>query len=115
MENPISLDGVRMHVISTAEGGEVNSETLFEFSQNGSLVSAKYSGGSVKLGYLVGWMASGQLRFRYAQVGSDGQIDGGLSTCDIKQTSEGRLQLIEHFEWVSREGSGINIFEEVGY
>jgi len=30
-----------MHVVSTAERGEVNSETLFEFTQDGSVVSAR--------------------------------------------------------------------------
>lgn len=38
METPISLDGMRIRVVSTAEGGEVNTETLFESTQDGSVI-----------------------------------------------------------------------------
>lgn len=113
MEKPISLDGVRMCVVSMAEGGEVNTETLFEFAQDGSVVSAHYAGGKVRLGYLVGTMSAEGLRFRYAQVDNSGRLDGGYSTCEIEWTAEGRVQLTEHFKWDSREGSGTNIYEEI--
>lgn len=113
MEKPISLDGVRMHVVSTAEGGEVNTETLFEFNQDGSVVSARYAGGKVRLGYLVGTMSAKGLQFRYAQVDNSGRLDGGYSTCEIGRTAEGKVQLVEHFKWDSREGSGTNIYEEI--
>jgi hypothetical protein len=113
MEKPISLDGIRMRVVSTGEGGEVNTETLFEFTQDGSVVSAHYAGGKVRLGYLVGTISEEGLHFRYAQVDNTGRIDGGYSTCEIERTAEGRLQLAEHFKWDSREGSGTNLYEEI--
>ncbi len=114
MEKPISLDGIRMRVVSTAEGGEVNTETLFEFTQDGSVVSARYAGGKVRLGYLVGAMSADGLRFRYAQIDNAGRLDGGHSTCEIGRMADGRIQLAEHFKWDSREGSGTNLYEEVG-
>jgi len=113
MEEQISLDGIRMRVVSTAEGGEVNTETLFEFTQDGSIVSARYAGGKVRLGYLVGTMSVEGLRFRYAQVDNSGRLDGGHSVCDIGRTAEGRIRLAEHFTWDSRVGSGTNIYEEI--
>ena len=113
MEKAISLDGIRMRVVSTAERGEVNTETLFEFTQEGSTVSARYAGGEVRLGYLVGTLSGEGLRFRYAQVDNAGRLDGGCSTREIGWTAEGRVQLAEHFTWDSREGSGTNIYEEI--
>jgi len=113
MEKPIALDGIRMHVVSTAEGGEVNTETLFEFTQEGSIVSARYAGGKVRLGYLVGSLSAEGLRFRYAQIDHAGRLDGGHSTCEIGRTADGRIQLAEHFTWDSREGTGTNIYEEI--
>ena len=110
---PISLNGVRMRVVSTAEGGEVNIETLFEFTQDGSVVSARYAGGTVRLGYLIGTMSADVLHFRYAQVDNSGRLDGGHSTCEIGRMTNGTIQLSEHFVWDSREGSGTNIFEEI--
>jgi len=52
MKEQISLHGIRMRVVSTAERGEVNADTLSEFSREGPLVSARYRGGKVRLGYL---------------------------------------------------------------
>ena len=113
MEESLSLNGLRMCVVSTAECGEVNRETLFEFIQEGSVVSARYAGGKVRLGYLVGAMSAEGLRFRYVQVDDSGRLDSGYSTCEIRRMATGKMQLIEHFTWNSQEGSGINIFEEI--
>lgn len=101
-----------MRVVSTAESGVVNAETLFTFTQEGPVVSAHYSGGYVRLGYLVGVITSEGLCFRYAQLDTNGRLDGGSSTCEIEMTFDGRIRLIERFQWESREGSGTNIFEE---
>ncbi len=114
MKEQISLQGIRMRVVSTAEEGEVNAETLFEFTQECPVVSARYAGGKVRLGYLVGSMTAEELHFRYAQVDNFGRLDGGHSACEIWRTATGKLRLTEHFTWDSREGSGTNIFEEIG-
>lgn len=110
---PVSLDGIQMCVVETAEGGEVNSETIFRFVQNGAVVSAQYAGGKVELGYLVGTMTEEGLHFRYAQVDTEGRLDGGYSTCEISRLPDGRIRLLEHFQWASREGMGTNVFEEI--
>ncbi len=99
--------------VSTASGGEVSSETLFTFGQEGAVVSAHYVGGTVRLGYLVGNLTQGHLRFRYAQVDGEGRVDGGHSICDLQRLPDGRIRLLEHFEWESRDGSGTNMLEEV--
>lgn len=109
----ISFDKIKMRVVSTAESGEVNTETLFEFTQDDSIISAKYSGGKIQLGFLVGKIIGTKVHFRYAQIDVEGRIDSGHSSCDVSQTTNGRIRLLEHFEWDSREGVGINIFEEV--
>ncbi len=114
MGKPLSLNGIKMHVVSTAEGGKVNSETIFDFSQDGSVVAARYSGGKIKLGYLVGMLnPTGSLEFRYTQVDNDGRLDGGYSNCEISRMADGRVRLLEHFKWESCEGNGINVFEEI--
>jgi hypothetical protein len=113
MEKPISLDGIQMHVVSTAQGGEVNNETLFDFTQDGPVISARYTGGKIKLGYLVGISTDEGFQFRYTQVDNDDRLDGGYSTCEISRMADGRIRLLEHFKWESREGTGTNVFEEI--
>jgi hypothetical protein len=108
-----SLDGRQMRAVSTADGGEVSVDTLFSFAQAGDTVSAQYAGGSVRLGHLVGIFAAGELSFRYAQVDHAGRVDGGRSVCEVSSLPDGRVQLLEHFQWESRDGSGTNVLQEI--
>lgn len=76
-------------------------------------MTAEYVGGQIKKGFLVGTMSERKLEFSYCQVQTDGQLDNGISSCELSTNDKGKIRLIEHFEWKSRPGEmGINIFEE---
>lgn len=107
----INLEGIKMNVIETANNGVVNHETVFNFRQKGNVVSAKYAGGLVKNGFLAGRLINNQLSFKYAQEHADNNIVGGASVCDLRRLSNGKLQLIEIFDW--DQGIGKNIFQEL--
>lgn len=111
--NPISLDGIRMSVVASAEGGVVSSQTIFRFEQTGPVVSARYQGGRIVDGYLIGRLDGARLAFRYVQADTDNNLDSGASKGVLQRTPAGRLRLIEHFEWATRAGGGTNIFEEL--
>jgi hypothetical protein len=111
----LSLNGVKMNVIKTADNGIVNHDTIFRFSQKENVVSAEYQGGKILKGFLVGKLQTqNQLEFSYCQLQRDGKLDNGLSLCQLSKNKEGKLILIEHFEWKSRPGEfGTNIFQEL--
>lgn len=109
----MNLDGLTLYVSSTASNGVVGSDTLLHFTQHDSRVLARYSGGSIRRGYLVGDIEGEKLRFRYTQLETSGEIHGGNSICDVETLPDGRTRLTEHFTWRTREGSGDNVFEEV--
>jgi len=109
----VALDGKTFKVIATASVGVVDDRTLFTFHEQDNVVSAEYRGGAIRLGYLVGTFCGGRLHCRYVQVDTADQLDSGFAECDLDQTVGGRLRLHEHFRWDSREGSGINVLEEV--
>ncbi len=113
MGNARSLDGLRMHVSSTDEAGVVNAETILEFTQQDSVVSARYAGGNVRLGFLVGTRQGDALAFGFVQIDRGGHIDGGRSDCEIVYTPAGAVRIIEHFEWHTRPESGTNVFDEL--
>ena len=102
-----------MNVTTTASTGVVNKDTIFEFEQIGNIVSAKYSGGKIAKGYLIGLLSNNILEFRYTQVQNNSILDGGYSKCEVELLKNGKIKLIEKFNWESRDGSGENIFEEV--
>ncbi len=109
----ISLHGMRMNVISSAKGGVVSSETVFEFEQKQAVVSARYRGGQIIDGYLIGRIEGGILDFRYVQTDDQGNLDSGRSWAEFDRSEDGRLRLVEHFQWATRPGGGTNIFEEI--
>ncbi len=110
----INLNNLKMNVIETAQNGVVNEQTIFDFVQKDSFVEAKYSGGKIKNGFLVGVIKENILEFSYCQLQTDGILDNGKSSSELAISTEGKIRLIEHFEWKSRSGeSGVNIFEEI--
>lgn len=87
-------------------GGEVGAETVFEYHEEGDLVWARYSGGSVRLGHLVGLRAGDELEFRYSQLNTAGETSNGHCRSTIHRRPDGRLELRETWEWESRPGAG---------
>ena len=109
----INLDGMVMYVTSTDDRGVVDAKTRLYFAQKGSRVFARYRGGSVTRGCLVGTISGSELVFRYTQLEDSGQIHGGRSICEVRRTTQPGLRVIEHFTWSTRSGSGTNIFDQI--
>src|SRR5215471_8514785 len=106
------LDGVTMFVSATADTGVVNGDTRLHFIQRGSRVAARYAGGRVTRGWLVGKWVGDLLHFRYAQCEDHSCIHGGESVGTVERRADGRVRLIERFTWTTRPGSGTNVFDE---
>ena len=103
-----------MNVIKTASNGIVNSDTIFDFTQDQELISAKYSGGKIRRGYLVGKIINNRLHFSYCQVRINSVMDHGVSVCEISY-DDNKLILTEEFEMSSENNKeiGVNIFKEL--
>ena len=109
----ITLDGLKMRVVTTATSGVVSADTVFEFQQQGMVVTARYAGGRIMAGFLAGKWEKGRLPFRYVQVTNDGAVESGRSVGHVSRLPDGRVRLEEHFQWESKQGSGTNVFEEI--
>ena len=109
-----SLDGAVMRVVRAAPNARIGPDTVFCFDLDGPRLSARYGGGAVAEGWLVGVLdpATSQVRFHYLQVGVDGSVAAGESVADLTRSEDGRWQLTEHFTWSSGEGSGTNQLQE---
>jgi len=113
MSHSLNLDGKRMNAIQTAANGAVNVDTVFEFHQSEDRVWAEYSGGQIAHGYLVGVISDDRLEFRYCQMQLNSVLDGGRSMCELRLAENALIQIVEYFEWESRSGGGVNIFQEI--
>jgi hypothetical protein len=106
------MDGRVLHSSDAVPGGEVGPDTEFRFRQAGDMVWGRYSGGGIRMGFLVGTSDGATLRFRYTQLNVHGETATGASVDRIEVLDDGRVRLHETWAWDSREGSGTSVLEE---
>lgn len=109
----VSMDGRVLRSVAADGDGEVDGDTVFRFSQDGDLVHARYEGGAIRLGFLVGLTDGERLQFRYCQVTDEGETATGQSTDRIELLEDGRVRLHEEWSWDSRDGEGTSVLEEL--
>lgn len=110
---PPSLDGRRFASPAQVAGGDVGAETVFDYSQDGDVVWARYRGGAVALGFLVGVRSRDSLSFRYCHLTAEGETASGRCRSTVEELSDGRLRLHERWQWESRPGDGTSVLEEL--
>lgn len=113
MEPELSLDGRVLEGVSNANAGEVDTDTRFEFTQDGDRISATYAGGDIVEGYLVGTMDGSTWDIRYVQLNESGETATGHSVGELSELEEGRIRVEDEWKWESKSGSGESVLEEV--
>ncbi|MEH7014300.1 n-acetylglutamate synthase [Neobacillus niacini] len=111
----INYNGRKFVSIENTENGEVSSQTLFEYKQEGHIISSTYSGGEIVQGTLIGIVKEdGTLEFRYNHVNSKDEIRGGKCISTPKILPDRRIRLYENWQWLDDEATeGSSIIEEV--
>jgi hypothetical protein len=109
----MNLNGLSFQVSVTATAGVVSSDTRLDLEQRGCRIFGRYQGGSIQRGRLVGRIVGHTMHFRFSQRETRGGVHGGHSVCLLEFLSIGRLRIREHFTWKTREGTGVNIFDQV--
>ncbi len=92
---------------------EVTTGTQFTFYQNDELVMGKYTGGQIAEGELFGFVENDCLCYRYEQTNLSGERNFGFSRNVIQKTDNGKIRLVDSWEWKSRQGKGHCILEQV--
>ena len=111
----MNYEGRVFRSVANSEAGDVGQETTFHYRQEGQVVWAIYSGGSVLYGTLLAKADSaGNLDMRYQHLTRDGGFKTGRCQSRPELLPDGRLRLHEHWEWTSgAEGAGVSIVEEI--
>ena len=108
-----SLDGRMFRVSVMGAQGEANEATIFEYHEHDGIVRARYEGGAVRLGVLVGTRQGDRLDFRYSQLNENGETSNGHCLTTISTLADGRLRLDEDWAWESKPGTGTSAAEEI--
>lgn len=111
----MNYNGKKFRVVSNSANGETSNETIFEYKQNGNILTSEYSGGKIKLGHLIGIVSEdGIIEMSYHQVNLNDEIMTGICKSTPEVLSNGKIRLHEQWQWTCGDKSkGNSILEEV--
>ncbi len=103
--------------ISNSDNGEITSDTIFKYQQNGRILTATNSGGQIKTGHLIGLVDNnGHIDMRYHQVNTKGELMTGICHSIPEILENGKIRLHETWQWTSGDHSkGTSIIEEINH
>mgnify|MGYP006159629555 CR=1 FL=1 len=93
----INLNKKTFVLLENSENGEVNSETLFDYKQEGTLITAKYSGETIIKGAIIGQLIASELFMVYHCITTSNELKAGKSIAQVFTNSEGRIEL--YLKW----------------
>jgi len=70
----VNFNNKKFFLIENSENGTVNSETVFEYKQEGDLVTAVYYGGNIINGNIIAVLKDNQLEMLYHCVTTENQL-----------------------------------------
>jgi len=108
----VSLHGRVLLAVSGGSGGEAAPGTRFEYTEEGDLVSARYAGGPVRLGFRVGTRSGNHLQFRYVHITKAGEAASGRADARLELLPDGRVRLHEIWAQVPGRDEGARVVEE---
>ncbi|MEQ9299791.1 MAG: n-acetylglutamate synthase [Cyclobacteriaceae bacterium] len=101
--------------VQNSENGETSAATIFEYKQEGNILTSEYQGGQIHKGHLIGLVdESGKINMRYHQVNSKGELMTGICSSAPEKMPNGKIRLHETWQWTSGDqSSGKSILEEI--
>ncbi|MFT5674041.1 MAG: hypothetical protein ACI9JT_002697 [Polaribacter sp.] len=111
----MNYNNKKFRVFENSENGETTTETIFEYKQNGNILTSNYNGGQIISGHLIGLVDdNGRIEMRYHQVNTNGELMTGICFSEPELTDNGKIKLYEKWEWTSgNKSNGKSILIEL--
>lgn len=111
----INYNNKRFRPVSNSANGETSAATLFEYKQEGNILTSSYKGGDIVKGHLIGLVdEAGNIQMTYHQVNKKMEIMTGVCQSTPELLANGKIRLHEQWQWTSGDQSkGNSIIEEI--
>lgn len=111
----INYNNKKFRPVQNSENGETTEETIFEYKQEGPILTSQYKGGKILEGHLIGLVdKEGNIDMRYHQVNEKGELMTGICHSKPEIKENGKIRLHETWKWTSGDKSnGQSIIEEL--
>lgn len=88
-------------LVQNSKNGQVNTETIFEYKQNGNLVTADYFGGTIKYGKIIADLQGNKLSMLYQCLTNDNELKAGKAIAEISVSENEKIKLKLKWEWLT--------------
>ncbi|MBK9727034.1 MAG: n-acetylglutamate synthase [Saprospiraceae bacterium] len=87
-------------LVENSENGKANSETRFEYKQEGNLVTADYFGGSIIYGKIISRLEEDKLIMLYQCLTNQNELKAGKAIALISLVENNKIKLKLNWEWL---------------
>lgn len=91
--NKFNFNNKKFLLIQNSNNGEVNTETIFNYKQDGNLVTADYFGGTIKYGKIIAELKDNELNMLYQCLTTDNELKAGKALALITLEENGKIKL----------------------
>lgn len=117
--NRIKLSEFNFHnktftLVENSKNGSATSKTIFEYKQDGKVVTADYLGGGIAYGKIIARLEKETLHMLYQCITDDGELKAGRATAKVSLTKRSKLKLKLDWEWLNGTGQkGVSEYIEI--
>lgn len=87
-------------LVENSEEGSATSKTIFEYKQQGNLVTADYHGGGITYGKIVAKLENDILHMLYQCLTDEGELKAGKATALISLNKKNKIKLKLNWKWL---------------
>jgi hypothetical protein len=98
--NRFNFNNKKFRLIENSVNGKVNADTIFEFKQEGNLVTADYFGGTIRYGKIIAILEDDKLRMLYQCLTTGNELKAGKAIAQISFMENGKMKLNLDWEWL---------------
>ncbi len=99
-----NFNNKKFSLIENTDKGKVTGDTIFEYKQDGKLVTADYQGGTITYGKIIAKIEKDKLNMLYQCMTTEGELKAGKAIAKIKIDPDGKIRLSLDWEWI---GGGV--------
>jgi hypothetical protein len=102
----MNLAGRTFRAVANSKNGSLNANTEMHFTNDEGIVVARYSGGTIVAGHVLGKrVGESELELLYQGATTSGEVQAGKAHARFEQDSEGRTRMHLDWQWLTGDQS----------
>ncbi|MEM6698339.1 MAG: hypothetical protein AAF599_08080 [Bacteroidota bacterium] len=102
----MNLNNKKFRTFENKEGLS-SDETVFHYSQKGNTITARYSGGKIQIGFIVGkQITDNEIELLYQCLTTEGNLLAGKSKGRVSINKNQKLEIHFDWKWLNGDQSG---------